>query len=334
MRLIDGVEYDMDINSESFQQFAKAITKVKICSCLIEHNKEVVFQYYKNRKMNDKLFQINSVTKSVVSILIGAAIEDGAIDSVHEPISVFFPEIEEGKRDITIEHLLTMTAGFEWGEFGAWGGRPFPMINAKDWVKFTLEQPMETPPGSKMQYNSGCSQLLSEILQTATGMRTEEYAEQRLFRPLGIEEYRWDTNANGSTIGGFGLCLKASDLFKIGQLMLRNGTWGDQQIVSSAWVQQSTETKYITYPHIGAFGYHWWVLLDANQQPYTPHIYFAMGFGGQMLFVCPEWELIVLFTSEMYKDTFFTLRLFRKYILGEDEQILSSLTSLSDTRWQ
>jgi len=152
------------MNKDALLLFEKEIKKVKIASCLIYENGEILFKYFKNKKMENKLFQLNSTTKSVISILIGIAIDKGLIKSVQTPIHEYFDIKDEDKRELTIEHLLTMTMGIEWGEFGPWGGRPFPMINSKDWIKFVLEKKMAKAPGAEMEYNSGASHLLSAIL--------------------------------------------------------------------------------------------------------------------------------------------------------------------------
>lgn len=275
----------------------------------------MVYQYYKNRKMEDKLFSVNSVTKSVVSLLIGIAIDEGLIVDLQTPISTYFPNLELSKRNITIEHILTMTLGLEWGEFGEWGGRPFPMINSKDWIKFVFDKKKELEPGTKMIYHSGCSHLLSAILQNVSGKKASSFAEEKLFKPLGISEYRWYEDSKGITIGGFGLCLKSTDLMKIGIMMLQNGVWNKKRIVSDKWVAQSTMARFNTYTKIGSYGYHWWVLNNDNGQVYQPHIFFAMGYGGNYIIVSEAHKLVVVFTSELYTDTFLPLRLFREMIL-------------------
>jgi CubicO group peptidase (beta-lactamase class C family) len=160
-----------------------------------------------------------------------------------------------------------MKPGWEWEEFGAWSGRPFPMINSKEWVKFVLERDMENCPGKKMTYNSGASHLLSAILQEATGEKVSSFAEKYLFNPLNIAKYRWYEDSKGRTIGGFGLCLKAEDMLKIGHMMLNGGVWGDKQILPEQWVQESTIARFHTYDHIGSYSYHWWVLVDENKKP-------------------------------------------------------------------
>jgi len=280
---------------------------------LVYKESEVSFQYYKNLKSESKLFKINSVTKSILSILIGIAIDKGIIESVQTPISVYFPTIDQSKKDITIEHLLTMTAGYEWPEWGAWNGRPFPMINSMDWVNYILEKNIVAKPGEKMNYDSGASQLLSAILQKATKSKLSVFAENMLFKPLGIHEYLWHEDSKGINIGGFGLSLTTKDMLKIGILMMQKGVWLGKQLVSSEWVEQSTNAKYHTYDHVGSYGYHWWVLLNDELKINNPPIFFAMGYGGQYIIVSPEQKLVVVFSCAKYIDSFIPLKLYRKY---------------------
>jgi CubicO group peptidase (beta-lactamase class C family) len=302
-------------DSSCLKRFEQEIKKEKILTCLIYQEDQIIFQYFKNKKIVSKRSHLHSVTKSVLSLLIGIAIDKGDISGVQTPLSHYFPHVEPCKKEITIENLLTMTPGYEWPEFGSWGGRPFPMMNTKNWVKFILEQKMETLPGERMSYNSGSSHLLSAILQKATNGKTSAYAETYLFKPLGITDYRWYEDAKGISIGGFGLCLKPADVLKIGMLMMQSGVWFKKPIISEKWISSSTTAKYHTYDHIGSYGYHWWVLVDEIRKPYEPNIFFAMGFGGQYIIVCPVHKLVVVFISELFKDTFLPLQLFREYFL-------------------
>lgn len=303
----------MELTIKTLSLLEKEIKKEKISSCIIHHNGKNVFQYYKNNKMKNKLHKINSVTKSIVSILVGIAIDEGLIHDLHTPIVNYFPQLEGDKKKITVEHLLTMTPGFEWEEFGAWGGRPFPMINSKDWVGFVLDKKMVTAPGENMSYNSGCSHLLSAIIQKTSSMTLERYLFEMLFKPLEIKEFRLHQDSKGIGIGGFGLSLKSEDLLKIGLLMLQDGIWKNKQIVSKDWNKASTSKKVEGYNWIGSYAYHWWVLEDDRLR--FP-IYFAMGYGGNFIIINPAFEFVMVFTSELFNDTFLPLDIFKKHLIN------------------
>jgi CubicO group peptidase (beta-lactamase class C family) len=212
-----------------------------------------------------------------------------------------------------------MTPGWDWQEMGAWGGLPTPMTDSPDWVRYVLSRPMKHKPGKRMCYDSGSSHLLSAILQATTGLSSAEYARRHLFEPIGIERFRWGSDTNGIVIGGFGLELAPPDLAKLGQLMLNRGLWQGRRIVSEDWIAASTSARYHTYDHIGSYGYHWWVL-PQDEESDRPAVYFAMGYGGQYLFIVPRLELVVVFASTLYKRTFFPYRLFKKWLNLEEDK--------------
>jgi CubicO group peptidase (beta-lactamase class C family) len=304
------------VNEEQYlrqlNKLDKKFTKDKINSCLIYYKNSIVYEYYRNNKLKEKLHKVNSVTKSVTSILIGIAIDKGFLKGVTQPISDFFPDMKEEKKGITIEHLLTMTPGLDWPEFSTWGGRTMPMINSKDWVKFILERKMIEEPGENMYYNSGASHLLSAILQKATGQKATDFAETYLFHPLGIKEYDWYSDSKGIVIGGFGLSLKAEDMLKIGKFMLQRGCWEGKAILNESWIETSTSPKFATNYKYGFYGYHWWVLENENKKHHT---FFAMGYGGQYIIIAPEYELITVFTSDNYANAIHPLNYFKNEIL-------------------
>lgn len=295
-------------------QLDKQIKKEKIDSWVILHKEATVYEYYRNRKMHDKLHKVNSVTKSVLSILIGIAIDQKVIESVHEPVYPYFPELQTIPKELTIEHLLTMSPGIDWPEFGAWEGQPFPMINSTDWVRFVFSRERTETPGQTMIYNSGCSHILSAIVQRATGVTLQDYAHKYLFGPLNIRDTRWHSDSNGIAIGGFGLCLKTEDMLKIGRLMLQKGMWEGKRIVSEEWVTESTTPRLKTYEDIGSYGYHWWILTDENAKPLYPYTYFALGYRGQYIIIIPEYDVVTSITSELDRSLF-PLRLFKENVL-------------------
>ncbi|MFE8699666.1 serine hydrolase domain-containing protein [Cytobacillus sp. FJAT-54145] len=304
-----------NVNADHFKILEKKFTKDKINSCIVSHKGEIVYDYFRNKKLREKEHKINSVTKSVVAILIGIAIDKGIVKGVYQPISDFFPNIDMNKRSITIEHLLTMSMGIDWPEFSTWGGRPMPMINSKDWVRFVLDRKMAEKPGENMYYNSGASHLLAAIIQEASGVSLIQFAENHLFKPLSIEKYMWYSDSKGIGIGGFGLSLKPEDMLKLGQLMLNKGKLGEKLIVSEAWVTAATTPHFLSQYKFGSYGYHWWILNDEKKQPYKPHIYYAMGYGGQYIIVVPEYELVTVFTSDNYSEAYGPLDYFKQDLL-------------------
>ncbi|MFX3634241.1 MAG: serine hydrolase domain-containing protein [Candidatus Pristimantibacillus sp.] len=298
------------LDPTQLNQFERAISKHKILSCLIIKDDHLVFEYYKNLKCEDKLHKINSCTKSIMSALIGIAVEQGIIPTIETPIASYFPSLnrdpDERKRMITIEHLLTMSAGFDWPEFGEWQGFP-RMIHDSNWIRYTLNRNLLEDPGDAMNYNSGCSHLLTAILQQASGMDAEQYARKYLFGPLGINEFRWYEDAQGIKQGGFGLCMTTRDIAKFGCLYLNNGKCHNKQLVPTDWIASTTVPCYLTYPYIGHYAKHWWTSNDEGLGNY----YFALGFGGQYIVVVPEANMVIAMNSDLYEDSLLPMRMIR-----------------------
>lgn len=272
--------------------------------------------YDRNAKSAERLHKVNSVTKSVLSLLVGIALGRGQFPPLDTPLGRCLPDVQGDLRHVRLKHLLAMTAGMDWPEWGAWGGRPNPMCESDDWTAFILGRGMEARPGVRMRYNSGCSHLLSLILQRHTGLSAEDYAARHLFGPLGIQQWQWHTDPQGVSIGGFGLALRGEDLFKLGELMLARGRWRGRQVVPASWIDAATAPRHHTYDWLGSYGYHWWTFTGGGRTPTTPRIYYAMGYGGQFLFVIPERETVVSFTGDLYREPLRPLKIFSAHIAG------------------
>ncbi|WP_199624843.1 serine hydrolase domain-containing protein [Paenibacillus alkalitolerans] len=309
------------MNSNIPNEFERAIKKVKIKSCLIMREDSLVFEYYKNRKIEINPQKINSCTKSILSILIGIALDKGYIKSISEPVCSYFPEInrleDTRKRYITIEDLLTMSAGFDWPEFGEWNCFA-PMVFSSDIVKYVFERDLQDNRGVKMNYNSGCSHVLTAILQKTTGMKAIEFANLHLFRPLGITKTNWFEDSKGINRGADGLTMTTIDMLKIGTLFLHEGDWKNSRIVSSDWLKKSTQPYYLTYESIGYYAYHWWVRnLNMNTaETSRTEMIFALGFGGQYICVIPRLSMVIAITSEIYEDSLKPLRILEEFLIN------------------
>lgn len=283
-----------------------------ISACLVIRRGYLVFESYYGRFGEDDPHLVASVTKSFVSALIGIAIDKGFIESVDQSVLGFFPEYATGahehlKRQMTIRHLLTMTAGFQWRT----GARSHElsldrMRRSKDWVTFILDLPVRERSFGTFQYNSGASHLLSAIITRGTGSCAQEFAAEHLFEPIGIDQpattaehtysqadvFRnktggWPKDPQGNSIGGWGLLLKPRDMARFGYLYLNGGQWDGQQIIPAQWVEDS-----IT-PHTPDYGYQWW-LRDLNGL----FAFSAVGFGGNHIFCIPQKELVVIVASK------------------------------------
>lgn len=290
---------------QSLTAFENILKKEKVDSVIVQKNNRVIFEYYRNNKMKEKQHKIYSVTKSILSALIGIAIDKGYIENVHAPISQYFPEFNKDKeKKITIEHLLTMTSGLHWPGNNR-------MIPSKNWVHFVLDQEMDKPPGKEMVYSCGSSHLLSAILQKTTGLYTEEFARKQLFSPLGIVDYKWNRDGHGIAIGGFGLTMKSSDMLKIGTLYLNEGRWKSKQIVPLDWTKESTSMK-VKVDDTFSYAYHWWNKQLDHQEG---RIYYASGYEGQYIIIAPEEQLVAVLTGSRKDDTVSPLQYVEEYLL-------------------
>ncbi|PFR25049.1 6-aminohexanoate hydrolase [Bacillus cereus] len=296
-----------------FYKLEHTFMKKKVKAFLVYQHGELTTKYYKTPECAHTLYKINSITKSIVSMLIGIAIDKGYISDIHTSIASWIPNVPEEKKELTLYHLLTMTTGEEWKEFGNGVVFPNDFVESEDWIKYILQKPLIEEMGTKMNYNSGSSHLLSYILQVATGKTTEQFAREHLFHPLHITEYEWQQDPQGIYVGGFGMKMKAKDLLKIGLLCLQNGYWNGERIISSRWIEESSEAHFMTYEHVGAYGYHWWVV--DHERFHIPYcIYFAMGYGGQYIIIVPKLELVAVISSQMPKRGLVPLKLFIEYI--------------------
>lgn len=201
-----------------------------------------------------------------------------------------------GKENITIRHLLTMSSGIDWPEFGEWNCFA-PMNYSKDIVDFILRRPMIHLPGKSMNYSSGDTHLLGEIIANVTNMSLEEFADQELFKPLNIREHSW-ISRDGHALAADGLRLKVSDLLKLAELYLGEGTWQGKRILTKEWVKESMVPRYLTYDNLGNYGYQWWSReIDINNHVYRA--FFALGYKGQFSVLIPDMRLSAAIVSDI-----------------------------------
>jgi len=261
-------------------------------SVVIVKNGYIVFEKYFNYNNENNTHHLFSVTKSFVSALLGIAIEQGYIQSIHQRVIDFFPDytidnLDEIKEEMTIEHLITMSSGFEWvSDFPRW----YDMMAAPNQVQFMLDLPMEYSPGTHFKYNSGSCQLITAILQNTTGETALNFAQEVLFDPLGIDQFYWQFDKQGINIGGTLLYTTPRDMARLGYLYLNNGTWDGKQIVPKDWVINSTKPYFRSSMESTDYGYYWWLDRDGEY-------YYAWGSEGQKIFVIPDYDLVVVFTA-------------------------------------
>ncbi|MDJ0712187.1 MAG: serine hydrolase [Woeseiaceae bacterium] len=309
----------------SYRSSAQNDPNLFIDSITIIRNGYVIADFYQNPLYpRDELHVIHSVVKSIVSTLIGIAIDQGHIASVDTPVIEVFSDLEienldDRKRAITIRDLLTMQTGMHSRDSYLYGHEGlFALQHSDDWLQHALSLPMAAVPGERFDYSNISTFLLSAIIAESTGMDTLAYARKHLFGPLGIEDVKWEWNSENQPIAWARMWLKPNDLAKIGLLYLQQGRWDGRQIISADWVaesltpqaypknvvdilnkdmsrnQEASSRNWIAQrffrPCTDGYGYQWW--LDRRGH------YCAMGTSGQFLIVAPNENLIVVALSK------------------------------------
>jgi CubicO group peptidase (beta-lactamase class C family) len=253
------------------------------------------------------LHTLQSVTKSVTSAALGIAIDDGLLGGVDTPVMPFFEAYAPYTTDArqaatTLEEFLTMRSGIEWNTSGPYGTGEHStdrLESSDEWIRFVLDQPTDTTPGARFEYNDGVSVLLGKILREATGQRADEWARSRLFEPIGITNSYWKITPDGEADTEGGLYLSTHDLARIGYLFLRGGEWDGRQVVSREWVEASTAPVVADIAPDNdqldpAYGYQWWVPVIEDGQA---KVFAGNGYGGQFLFVSPDHDLVAVFNG-------------------------------------
>ena len=292
----ENVSYNSKKVNDAFSQAAQ-IGNIK--SLVVSYNGNIVKEQYWRTGGAENLHDVRSVTKSVVGILTGIAIEKGLIKSIDQPINdfigSFYDDFPADKNGITIKHLLTMSGVFQWDELTTVSGYN-NWRSAPNQIKYILDTPLINQPGQTFTYNSAALHLLSVCITISSGMNTKQFAEKYLFEPLGISERVWETDRQGFCNGGAGLQISPRDMIKIGELILNKGEYRGKRIVSADWINQLSGFNIsvgTVQPYSTGYGYCWWIGQAGNLK-YS----FANGWGGQFIVVFPSLNLVVTATNQ------------------------------------
>ncbi|WP_428330598.1 serine hydrolase domain-containing protein [Mucilaginibacter sp.] len=296
-------------------------------SVLIIKGGKLVFEEYFYEYTRDSLQELRSASKSFISALTGIAIEKGYIKSKNEKVLSYFPEynisnMSAAKSRLTIENMLTNQSGFDYDAANPKSiGNEVNMGNAEDWVKYTLDLPMIDTPGGKGMYNSGNPITLGRIIEKATQMPLPQFANQNLFKPMGIKTYKWNFKPNKVNADDFcQLYLSPRNMAKFGLLYLDNGKWNGKQLVPESWVTESL-TKHSVVQGVN-YGYLWWLkYLDADKVRYYGAG--AQGNGGQKIYIWKSLDMVTVVTGGNYNSQSPSDELIRKYILPSFNNKLS-----------
>jgi CubicO group peptidase (beta-lactamase class C family) len=263
----------------------------RLRSLLISVDGRLAAEGYFHGATAARVANLKSASKSVISTLVGIAIDRRLIPGITQSIGAYFPEYlknQPEKSAIDLEDLLTMRTGLETTSnrnYGRW-------VASANWVRFALGQPFVDVPGGRMIYSTGNSHLLSAILTKATGTSTLAFARATLGTPLGIELGAWERDPQGIYLGGNEMAMRPRDMLRFGELYLNNGRHAGRQIVSEAWVRESVVPRTTSRFSGREYGYGWWIRTLGGQQ-----VFYAWGYGGQFVFVVPPLRTVIVATS-------------------------------------
>ena len=282
-----------------------ASSQARLKSLLVLRNGFLVVEKYFNGQQDTAVVNVQAVTTSFLSALVGIAIKNGDIQSVDQSIADFLvpdvvPALDQAHRAITIRHLLTMTTGLQWQEGTQAESDGFAASPYEALWEYLLSKSVVEPPGARINYNSAAASLLSVILTRATGLSTLDFARQALLSPLGIDSIGWVRDGE-YWYGGSAMRMRPRDMAKLGVLFVNDGKSAGQQVVPTEWIAQSLTpitangVPYVYLPVTSMnYGFMWWI----DRQP-VRDAFFAWGFGGQFVYCVPSLELVVVTTTDI-----------------------------------
>jgi len=290
-------------------------------SILLYRDGVLVFEEYFYGFDRDTPHQQRSATKTLMALLLGAALDSGQISSIEQKALPFFDQyadlqhVENDKRALSIHDLLSMQSGFDCNDWDQSSpGNESKMVQTNDWARFMLDLPMSDTPGTKGSYCSGNVILIGKIIEKAVGMPLKEYADKVLFNPLGITRYQWDFRPDLSNTSNYVQAwLRPRDMMKIGILLADEGLWNRQQVISAGWISQLTSKQ----SRIGdtPYGYFFWLryLFNNGQRVEIPQM---SGNGGQKVILLDKYNAVLVLTGGGYNQPSHSNDLLAKYILA------------------
>lgn len=296
---VEAENMDRELLDKAYQLVFDDERFVMARSLLVFRNGRLVAEAYPYDSADlYKIHNIQSCTKSITSLLVGSGMEHGFIDSLNEKLYEVFPESfdeDEGKREISLKHSLKMQTGLEFNN----DIHTLELYQThRNSVEYVLSKEKIYKAGMVMNYNDGAPHLVSKLLEKKTGKKLKDFAAEKLFTPLNIKDWKWESAKDGTTFGAFSLFLKPRDFGKIGQLLLQQGKWQGESLIDSTYLAEATSVQASASFNGEAYGYYFWILPAFNA-------YAAVGHGGQFLMVVPDKELVVVYTAWPYTNELF-----------------------------
>lgn len=303
---------DQGVSNDALAALGQAVENEYpvINSVLIVKNGYIVFEKYRPGSDEHTYHELYSVTKSVTSLLVGIAIDQGLIESAAQPIAPLFGDSDPSVwRGVTVEQLLTMSAGFDNGE--TFGNMNYCLASADDWRGCLADVVRAAPESGQFLYTESGAHLLSIILTEKSGQSELEFANANLFGPLGIKPLYWDVDSRGHNWGSSTLSLIPRDMAKLGLLVLNGGRWGERQIVAADWIVQATQKHSDGGFPLGVeYGYLWWLPTMADYPAVA-----AFGSGGQFIVVFPQLNAVVVITADVNNANPYLLSMIEEYVM-------------------
>jgi CubicO group peptidase (beta-lactamase class C family) len=267
-------------------------------SLLVARHGKLVAENYFGGASSSTIFDLRSVTKSVVSMLTGIAIQNGSLPNIDATVGGYVDapySLDAGDRAVSVRQLLTMTSRYQWNEnsgddYNLW-------VLSNDHVQFLLDR-RQTDPAGSFTYNSAAVNLLGQVLQDAVAKPLPDFAQEVLFQPIGITSVQWEELEPNMVNAGSGIKMTATDLLRFGQLLLQKGRSANQQVVPESWIDAGTTPQFSWRDQYGAqrgttYGYLWWLA-----EPPATVATFAWGYGGQFAYVVPSLDMVVVATTQ------------------------------------
>ncbi len=288
----EDLEVDGSVLLKGEQELEKSPS---ILSYLVIRNGTIVWEKYFNESKVNYSYNIHSASKGILSALVGIALKQGFIESLDEEIYRLLPKYSYKDKDtkkITLRHLLSMTAGFEWDE----DVTESKIEKKKDWIQAILDLPLNTNPGESFKYCTGQSHVISAILTEKTGMTTFAFAKKYLLEQIGITVEHWGSDPQGIFSGGYNVYMTARELGQFALLYLNKGLLDGTSVISEDWVRQSL-TRYNKVDSTYWYGYHWWILSFNDLE-----VYKLWGHGGQFGYIIPKLDIVVILTADTNQE--------------------------------